>query len=149
MRAFNAFYGGGVPQLPRPGKYQLRVKRKSIKLVPVFRAPDARKFSISYANIKDIAISYSSTDSSLSTGGAVVGGLVAGGVGAIAGASMGSKKVTVLLAIRFTDFNGVNILKLEGKKLDYAKQMLVKKGVLLNETETLFGSKDTEGSATV
>lgn len=126
--AFYVFYSGGLELMPRPGKYQLRLSRGHISIVPTFRAPDAKKFKIAASKLKGVSMDYEIADSQLSAGKAIAGGIIAGGVGAIAGASMGGKKVTPTLVISFIDDTGNNRqLPLEGSKLDSAHKMMIKK----------------------
>ncbi len=125
---FYVFYSGGLDLMPRPGKYQLRLSKRHISVVPTFRAPDAKKFEIPVSNLKGVSLDYEITDRQLSAGKAIVGGVIAGGVGAIAGASMGGKKATPSLVISFIDETGSEkLLPLEGNKLDSAHNMMVKK----------------------
>jgi len=125
---FYVFYSGGLELMPRPGKYQLRLSKGHISIVPTFKAPDAKKFNVSASNLKGVSLDYEITDRQLSPGKAIVGGVIAGGVGAIAGASMGGKKATPTLVISFVDDNGNDRqLPLEGNKLDNAHTMMVKK----------------------
>ena len=126
--AFYVFYGGGLELMPRPGKYQLRLSKGHISVVPTFNAPDANKFRIPASSLRAVSLDYEITDKQLSAGKAIIGGVIAGGIGAIAGASMGGKKVTPTLVISFVDDNGNNMqLLLEGNKLDAAHKMMVKK----------------------
>lgn len=126
--AFYVFYGGGLDIMPRPGKYQIRLSKGHISIVPTFRAPDAKKFEIPASNLKGVSLDYEITERQLSAGKAIAGGIIAGGVGAIAGASMGGKKVTPTLVISFVDDSGnEKQLLLEGNKLDNAQKMMIKK----------------------
>ncbi len=125
--AFTTFYSGGVAQLPRPGKYQLRLSKNGIQLVPMFRAPNANKFIVPASNIKSATMDYEIKDKELSAGKAIAGGIIAGGVGAIAGASMGGKNVTPTLHINFIDDTGVEqVLSLEGSKAEDAHKKMSK-----------------------
>lgn len=125
---FFVFYSGGLDLMPRPGKYQLRLSKDHISIVPTFRAPDAKEFKIPTSNIKSVSLDYEIADKQLSAGKAIVGGMVAGSVGAIAGASMGGKKVTPTLVINFVDDSGnERQLPLEGNKLDNANNLMIKK----------------------
>lgn len=126
--AYYVFYSGGLDLMPRPGKYQLRLSKGHISLAPTFRAPDAKKFKIAATNLRGIALDYEISEKQLSAGKAIAGAVIAGGVGAIAGASMGGKKVTPTLVISFVDDGGNNKqLPLEGNKLDVAQKMMLKK----------------------
>lgn len=126
--AYNIFYSGGIPQLPKPGKYQLRLSKKAAKLVPLFNGPNALKLVIPVANLKSVSLNYDIEDKQMSAGKAIVGGVLAGGVGAIAGASMGTKKVIPNLHIIFTDDQGnEQLLSLAGQKLENAQNIMAKK----------------------
>ncbi len=126
--AFTTFYSGGVAQIPRPGKYQLRLSKNDIQLIPMFRAPNVNKYTIPVMSLKGAVLDYEIKDKELSAGKAIAGGLIAGGVGAIAGASMGGKKVTPTLAITFLDSEGNSQkLLLEGSKLEAAQKKIIGK----------------------
>ena len=121
---FNLFYTGGVSQLPKPGKYQLRLSKKDILvLIPT----TSNKLSIPKENLISISLDYDVADKELSAGKAIAGGLIAGSVGAIAGASMGGKKVTPTLRIHFIDDTGnEQVLSLEGSKAEDAHKKMTK-----------------------
>jgi len=128
---FDVFYAGGVPQLPQPGKYQLRLSRKHIQvLIPASR----NKLKIPAAKIQGVKLDYEIKDSQLSAGKAIAGGIIAGGIGAIAGASMGDTKAVPTLHISFTDEQGNDqVISLTqrswtpGGKLEVAQNKMTKR----------------------
>lgn len=102
INAFNVFYMGTDPNIPKPGKYILQVRKDGIGLAEGFKLRGV----VPGNQIKEIKVGYEVQSKGLSAGGAIAGGILAGGVGALAGASMGSKKVEPHVAITYKDNSG-------------------------------------------
>src|SRR5579884_3898093 len=99
--SFSVFYMGTDPNMPEPGKQILELHKNGIKL-KIFKS----KGFINKEQITKSEVGYEVVKSGLSRGGALAGGLLAGVVGAIAGASMGSKKVEPHVTIFYKDTSG-------------------------------------------
>jgi hypothetical protein len=97
---FDVFYMGTDTNSPKPGKQRLELRKNGIKL-GVFKL----RFISSNQLIK-ADVSYQVLGQQMSVGGAVAGELLAGGIGAIAGASRGSKKVESCVTIFYKDESG-------------------------------------------
>lgn len=99
------FYLGTDPLLSKPGEYNLSIKGDHIRLQEPMKN---KKFGISipYSSITDVNTSYDVKDKSVSYGKAIAGDILAGPIGAIAGAGMGKKKVEQSLVINYTTETG-------------------------------------------
>ncbi len=99
------FYLGTDPSLRKPGEYSLSIKGDHIRLQEPLKN---KRFGISvpYSQITDVSTSFEVKDKSVSYGKAVAGDILAGPIGAIAGAGMGKKKVEPSLVISYTTETG-------------------------------------------
>lgn len=94
---------GGNPDLPKPGKYKIEIHKDGIQILQPLKS---NKVFVPNSQITDVSVSYDVKDKSLSVGKAIAGDLIAGPLGAIAGAAMGSKKVEPHLVISQKDASG-------------------------------------------
>jgi len=102
INAWPVFYMGTDPNIPKPGNYILQLRKDGIGLAEGFKL----KGIIPSNKITEINVGYDVTSKGLSASRALVGGLLAGGVGAIAGASAGGRKVEPHVAITYMDSSG-------------------------------------------
>ena len=123
---FNTFYEGGLSYLPKPGKYQLKLSKGKITIQSTSSL--STKLVLPVSSIQSASVSYITQDKQFSAGKAIAGGILAGGVGAIAGAAMGGKKVVPSLHLTFTDTgNNSHELILICSKAEDAEKMMRKK----------------------
>ena len=99
INAFPVFYMGTDPNIPKPGKYILQLRKDGIGLAE----GNKLRYTLPSSQITSIKVGYEVMQKVLSTGGALAGGILAGGIGALAGASMGGKKVESHVAITYKD----------------------------------------------
>ncbi len=119
---FAVFYMGTDPNDPKPGKQRLELHGKGIKL------GQFKKRFISKDQITKTEVGYEVNQRSLSPGGAVAGAVLAGGIGAVAGAAMGGKKVEPHVTITYKDGSGSEQqIVLIAKLADKIKKQLDKK----------------------
>lgn len=102
INAWPVFYMGTDPNIPKPGKYILQLRKDGIGLAEGFKL----RGTVPSGQITSIKVGYEVIQKGLSAGGALAGGVLAGGIGAVAGASMGSKKVEPHVAITYKDSAG-------------------------------------------
>ncbi len=94
MRYKVFYYGGGNTE--RPGPINIITKNDGLKL-----SIGIKQF-ISYSDIQSVKIDYQVLEKEMSAGKAVVGGLLFGGVGALAGGALGGQKVKQFLKVKYT-----------------------------------------------
>lgn len=93
MRYKAFYYSGG--NTDKPGPINIVVARKGIKLTI------GMKQFISYSDITNASNDYRVIDKEFSAGKAVAGGILFGGLGALAGGAMGGEKVKAFLKLRY------------------------------------------------
>lgn len=90
---YTVFYISGLTELHKPGQTRIAVDSKGIKVHKQF---------IGWDTVRDAQVKYEVVNKSGSVGGAIVGGALAGTVGAIAGSSMNEKGVDTYFHIIYT-----------------------------------------------
>lgn len=103
VRAYRVKYVSGRKPGQKPSKnFKLKLTRSGIKLVGIYPKPFwFGNQMIPWNDIQKIEYSESVETSQFSAGNAVVGGMLFGDVGAIAGAAMGSKEEVMAIKIHY------------------------------------------------
>lgn len=91
MRRTVYYLSGGKREMP--GRVNVSVRRKDFNVELMQHIP--------YADIVEVSLQYEVKDKQLSAGKAVAGAVLFGGVGMVAGAAMGGKKVESVLKIKY------------------------------------------------
>lgn len=124
MRIHAFYVSGGIKDRPMP--VNLIINKSGIKIEFMQQIP--------YEDIIEVQTTYDVKDKQLSAGKAVVGGLVFGGLGAIAGASLGGKKVESTLRILYKIEDEQRTMVLETKLADVVKRSIEKQMATASET---------------